>query len=295
MKMLGKILYYPCYFFGKCWLALTLRHLRPKIWPRNSFSLNRITILKSDIDLTIFFNIELSVSDLMRIKKTFLDLKFYCPLFAEINIYDKNSPLGMINYCELNRDPNLKQELKIDTRKIRTEQQIVFLLHMLYADRKNLRKKTFTRQKKWQGHLNDLNIPVLKIKNQAELLQILKNSLFSELPIDFLPFMIKLFNLKISDINSINYFYKENLNHIIAFILISPALWIGASIANERFESDIEIISKMSIFYKKIIYEHLAWEISGLSTQRHLNFNEPTLKPHLLHLNRVLEVVKKTE
>jgi hypothetical protein len=292
MKMLGKILYYPCYFLGKFWLVLKLRQLKPKIWPRNSFYFNRITIFKSDIDLTIFFQIELSVTDLMRIKKSFLRLKTICPLFSEINIYDKKSPFEMINHYELNRDPHLRQVLQIDTKKIKHQQQIVFVLHMLYADRKNLMGKNFTRKMKWQGHLNDLNIASEEIKDQADLLQILKTSLFSDLPIDFLSFMNKLFRLKINDINSINIFYMENLDQVISFILISPALWLGASMANKRFESDLEIIANMSPFYKKIIYEHLAWEILGLSTQRHLNIDDPSLKPHLLHLGRVIEIVK---
>jgi len=281
--MLSKIIYTPILLLAQACLSLYLRQINPKIWPRNSYALNRLVFLKSDIDLTLYFEKKLDHNDLLKIRSAFFILNKSIPLFSEFNIYDQSSNFKFLNSCEKQRDILLK----VQERPNSVAQRIVFILRMIWGDKTNLTSCPAKRVKKWQGHFDDLNLGEIKPVNIENILQPFKE----QLPEKFFNFYLKLLQLKITDINSINRFYQENTNQLKNFILSSPAQWIGASIANNQLIQELEQIKTFTSLEKEIIKEHIYWEFWGLETQRHLNFDDSSVQPHKENLQRVLEVI----
>jgi len=281
--MLSKIIYTPILFIAQTFLRLYLRKIAPKIWPRNSYILNRLVFLKSDIDLTLFFAKKLDVNDLLKIQSAFFILNKSMPLFSEFNVYDQSTNFKYLNSCEKQRDILLQ----IPARPNTIAQKVVFILRMIWGDKANLTSCPNKRVKKWQGHFTDLNLGEIKSINIENILLSFKE----QLPENFSNFYLKLVKLKITDINSINRFYLENVSQLKNFILSSPAKWIGASIANNHLAQDLEDIKSFTSFEKEIIKEHIYWEFWGLETQRHLNFDDLNVRPHKENLQRVLDVI----
>jgi hypothetical protein len=287
--MLGKILYLPLYWIGHIWFKISLSQMSVKIWPRNSYYFNRVVPLRSDIDLTLFFDKNLNQDELLKINRSFSLLKRTLPVFSEVNVYDRGSEGLSINPYELKRDQLLEKITCKTSTLFSPADKIVFIQKMLIADKKNLLKNPSSRIKKWKGHFEDCDIESFPEDNfnLEELINVIFKQVFNSWDVNYKKFLLEYLSSSLET----NHFYRLHLFDIKYFILTAPAQWIGASIASNQIEQDLKIIKDFSIIEKDVLTKHLKWERWGINTQRHINFNDPTVMPHLHNLNLVNKAI----
>lgn len=287
--MLGKILYLPLYWIGHIWFKINLISMGVKVWPRNSYYFNRVIPLKSDIDLTLFFVKKLQINQFNKIRKCHIQLKRLLPIFSELNLYDPESNLEFINPFELNRDPLLKENINYQHLTPTPAHKIVFLLRMLLADRHNLQKNPKSRMRKWRGHFYDCSLQNFPQENFSlnSLLDILRTEVFVSMSLDHQKFLENYLTTELSSDKIINEFYLSHLTDLKYFILTAPARWVGASLSAGRIDEDLKVIKQFSDLEKQILINHIKWEHWGIETQRHLNFDDSSVVPHLFNLDKI--------
>jgi hypothetical protein len=126
-----------------------------RIWPRNSYLTSAFRPLRSDLDVTVWFEGSPGAGDIHRLRRILARSKRLFPALGEANVYCaplSRSLAAFINYFELQRDPSLREILPSRQGPVAGE-RAAFLLRMLEADYHGLSRRPEKRAGKWRLHL----------------------------------------------------------------------------------------------------------------------------------------------
>jgi hypothetical protein len=125
------------------------RWIDVSIWCRNSIYRGNYVFGLSDLDLTIYFEKDFHHQTLQEILRYQKHLKKVYPFLGELNLYVDSLSRelkGAVNYFEFHRDPILVKRIgQLESFDLKTD-GAVFLLRMLYADRKKLRASPYRQE-----------------------------------------------------------------------------------------------------------------------------------------------------
>ncbi|MBT3583772.1 MAG: hypothetical protein HN509_02605 [Halobacteriovoraceae bacterium] len=271
-----------------------------QIWLRNSLKEKNIVPGLSDLDFTLYLAGPLMKQENKRIVKRYNLIHKFFPLLGEINFYQADEVTlfsSLANPLELKRDPDLLEKISTPVRDQTLQSDLVFIIHILFSDFDNLKKRFSLRRKKWQRHLERLSIPLSleSIHSIEDLLELFDRELFDKVSRnEFKRFLIRYQQFNFKAANSMNRFY-EGVIHVKSFILLAPSKWIGASLDSGEFEMDCELIRNFSELEQKIYVEQINWEIWGLFSQYRVTMEELDLHIHLGNLKKTLDCIKDVD
>lgn len=247
-------------------------------WYRNSCKRKNIVFGISDLDITILIN-KNSYDNINACRALLSIYKKKYPFWGEVNFYLQDELLffnSSLNYYEKKRDPELAKFLPSNIFLNLKVEKIVFLLRMLYSDRKKLLTSAYCRQKKWNVHFKDLNLPCSKnISFQTVVLEILK--LFEEKDQPFV--MDALQFLKSSHFSEENIFHQK-----------TPLWWKFLFPHKHLWIDDFFFPEDENNFLKLICLRQIDWEIWGIMSQ--LPFIPKEDKSIEIHMTRLLLLAK---
>jgi hypothetical protein len=254
------------------------------LWYRNSFRRGNFVFGVSDLDLSVLMSQKSTGENYHEIKNVLEEHKKLYPFLGETNFYiseliDELAPA--LNYYERMRDPELSRQLhNVDYDDLDTERG-VFMLRMIYADKKHLNEMSFLRQKKWKGHFLDMDFTVPDEINLEIILERLFSTLKLEKDHEKLVTECIYFHLN-NEINEQNIF-KIKLPEFWKYIFPHRYIWF-------EYGKDDQFLPILGTKLEKICLRQLDWEVWGLMTQ--LPFL-PDIKENLeVHLLRLAQVSK---
>ena len=260
------------------------------IWYRNSLYFNNITPGMSDIDTDLFFAKRTTLKTQKSILKRFLILKYFIPLFSEVNIYNEDT-IDFINDCinplELQRDPHLIEIINSQPRIPSNEEKLTYIIKMLYADKNNLLFRPKLRKKKWYFHLKQLGIDE-KVKpfDLDGILNILEKHLFVHFPQISIKKTLEQILKKKEMPSSFSSFQEKKDCFLLFPNKLIPHIIFSNSCSHDFF-------SKLSKKEQTLYIEQLKWELWGLYTQYKMIKDTISLKTHLNNLAQTIDYLDK--
>lgn len=236
----------------------TLSDRGVRVWARNSFRKGNFTFGISDLDLTALVLPGADEGEVSRLVRTLEAQKKIYPYLGETNFYYLER-LGAfessLNAFERARDPELGVYLKGEKTSHLDIEKAVFLLRILYSDRKRLIRTPALRQKKWQEHFLQLGLPFSETIGVEDVLE--KISGLLELD----PFLLEetLSPLRRRDLNDENVF-GPGLPRYWRFLYPHKHLW-----DHYGPESDLEGVAGTSLGL--VCLKQIEWEIWGIMSQ----------------------------
>lgn len=260
MRLFQKLIYYICFLLYKWAMRLTHHEIKD-IWFRHSFCFDYWKFLKSDIDITIFF--ERTTKDLLaEIAYTHKQIKRFIPVIGEFVIFNethKDILLNCVNTLELNRDPTLVKKYSIE-RQADHYEKILFLHKFLVANwNKDELGKIRPEKLNYFSDVLELG-PKKKI---SELIDDL-SSLLGVDPISFKEEYIK--QLEFTGVH-----YVFDFSNIIYCLFYNQLCYMKPLIP-------------LSIGEKKVLEKTLLWELWGCYSYQ-ANTSAKEIQKHFLKLN----------
>jgi hypothetical protein len=264
-----------------------------EIWTRHSLYFNNINPGISDIDLTLIVSDDdFYPEKLIEIHQFMKKIKKILPVIGEANIYTN----GLIdeysmyfNYFELSRDPILKKRCrKKENRNFQTE-GLVFFLRGLYSDIEKIKEFNKLRLKKWKFFEK-----LIKTKIPKGFLDINDTNFNADLLVTQFH---KAFNDKIhvdlDELNSI--FSNKNEIYVLSdselFRKLFPHRWLYTdkeTYFKYSFKEDKKLYQSDTEEEKKIIYQQIAWEFSGVLSQVGSVSN---IEDIVFHMSKLVEIL----
>lgn len=271
-KYIGKVPYN--FFFRR--LVAYAHQLSIEVWPRNSFINSAFHPLKSDLDLTIWFNDEIDKNKLSTFLKYHSRQKRLFPLLGETAVHSplSKSFISNANFFEISRDPLLTEKLSMSERKPNRDEAVVFLAKMLEADIHNLIIDPAHRSSKWHLHFNFINSHFKQIKDPK---------------IYTVEKIISTISALIDSREQVilwNYYQEWSGDKKLHDVKLSPLLW---SLFPNRFCFAHESAPRLPKSYENLFYAAIGWELWGLLSQIHYASQRDV--EHLLRIELTVEKV----
>ena len=240
----------------------------------------------SDIDIDLFFPRSATLRTQQVTLQRFLILKYFIPLFSEVNIYTEDT-IDFIDDCinplELQRDPQLIKVGNLSPVIPTRTEQLVYVIKMLCSDRHNLISHLNLRKKKWAFHLKQLHLDK-KIEpfNLTNLLNVLEKHLFIHFPRIAIKKTLHQYLKQKKNLASFSSF-NEKKNYFLLF----PNEFIFHVASSES--SLLKMFSSLNEEEQVLYIDQLKWELWGLYTQYKIINNISTLNTHLKSLAKTID------
>jgi len=248
------------------------------VWSRNSFKKGNFVFGVSDLDVTIYLTSEFTLKKITKIKEVLKSHKQLYPFLGEANIYQQGMAelfASSSNFFEMGRDPILEKELSPVPYADMEVEKVVFLLRMIYSDRKKLTNNLSVRQKKWRQHFISIYAPYPDQINIHVVIELISSFFSGNTPLakdvrDSLQMLVN------SDFTEENVF-STSFPMSWKYLFPHRHLWID-------LDESIQVIK--GTFLAKICLRQIEWEIWGIMSQL-VFLKLPGVQIHLERLGRL--------
>jgi len=222
-----------------------------EIWLRNSRALG-YSHWGSDLDLTLWCRRD---SEILKYSRWHQKVRKVCPLIGEAAfITERNLPfiLKYQNPLELRRDPVLCKKANVTGQTPTLAQKAVYFARMLNADFNDLNTRPKKRQRKWNFHLSELQLP-----ESASPISL--NSLAG-----LLASQLGLYTEQLEAAFQARRTNSPDLS--LAALLVFTPRWLDQARASGMIRP-LKDLPDFTEAQQKIIWEQVRWELANLSMQ----------------------------